>query len=46
MTLSSVTHLPLINDGYTGDKITLHAEFMNYVINPGLPVSTFDTFLK
>jgi hypothetical protein len=41
MTLSSVTHLPLINDGYTGDKVTLHAEFSDYVINPGLPITAF-----
>ncbi len=41
ITLSSATHLPLINDGYTGDKITLHAEFSDYVINPGLPLTAF-----
>ncbi len=42
MTLSSVTHLPLINEGYTGDKVTLHADFSDYVINPGLPLTTFN----
>ena len=41
MTLSSTTHLPLVNDGFTGDRRTLHAVFSEYVINPNLPITAY-----